>query len=239
LALSLAETEQHRLRLSELEACLAESEACRVIPESELRRLAASDSQVAITYYGQLTSGMRLPDGASDRLRRIADTILFTGYSEEISFAAITVDDRWMKSYGDAAIYFKEESIAHRASVFEGNSMRWIHDQAYSERAPVGSLSKNTLEIPPGYRATWDWRHKLGVAKLATDLREPHRTIADCVLSEAPEPSENRFIEVHIFGTFSIRSVKRIRVLSDALSPNGRKALEETAERLSIELIIQ
>lgn len=108
----------------------------------------------------------------------------------------------------------RDDMIAHRSSVFEDNSAALMERSSYEE--------------PPGYRAVWDERSKLCVAKLGGELRPetPPSEFPRLLLRQATEREESRFIEVHIWGSMSVRSVERVTLMRGGKRRKIRKAFE-------------
>jgi hypothetical protein len=197
---------------------LATSDSRAVIarPLGEIERLARSDSEVYSTYYRQIEAEIRLPDASEwDAMRRIAEDALFPGYREDIRFAALTLDDRGLKSYGNTFFTLRPPMIAHRATVFEENNVLF----AKKRKLPFGKLA----EFPKGFRATWDDRGRLCVAKLGGAL-QPSMTRADfpgLILRPGNTTADDDFIEVHVWGPITIRAIEKIVLLDPA---KGRAA---------------
>jgi hypothetical protein len=181
----------------------------------ELDRLAASDKELYPTYYGLLEGQIRLPHGNEwDVLRGIADEALFPGYKEEIRFAALSLDGLGLPGYGECSFVLRDAMIAHRASIFEENSAL--------------SMKKHAYVPPPGHRATWGDRAKLCAVKTAGDIGAS--TGADqfpkLLLEPGATPEEDRFVEVHIWGPMTIRSIERV-VVGKLRRQSVRKSLRD------------
>jgi hypothetical protein len=68
--------------------------------------------------------------------------------------------------------------------------------------------------LEKGNRATWDERRKLCVAKLGPQLA-PNMTLQDfpgLLLEQGATTRDDRFVELHIWGPMTIRSVQSVRV---------------------------
>ncbi len=171
------------------------------------------------TYYRQLQGGYRLPetneDGPDwDRLRRVAEAAVFSTYAEEIQFAALTIDDRSLSSYGDAALFLREDCISHRTSILEGNVVLWMKEQG------------SNWDVPAGYRAPWEGRAELGVAKLADDVA-PEADLPALVLSAGITTSDDSMLEVHVYGSITIRSVASLEIRAKRVSEQFSQELDE------------
>lgn len=185
--------------VADFEAAVGKAKAVMSRPFRELDRLASSDKELFSTFYKLLDAEVRLPHGNQwDGLRRLADEALFPGYKEEIRFAALTLDGAGLPSYGECSFLLRDDMIAHRASVFEENSTLFAKRHSY--------------ELPPGYRASWSERAKLGTAKLAHELEAattPDRFPA-ILLRAGATGEDDHFIEAHIWGPLSARSLERV-----------------------------
>lgn len=205
-ALQKAEARGAKTAVEDFESSVRASRAVMARSLRELDRLASSDQELVSTYYNLLRAEARLPHGNEwDGLRGIADEALFPGYKEHIRFAALSLDGAGLPHYGECSFVLRESMIAHRASVYEENSAL--------------SLKKHQYKPPAGYRATWDNRGKLSVAKHGGEIEATTtpQEFARLLLASGAMPEEDRFVEVHIWGPISIRTVERV------LAPSPKK----------------
>lgn len=169
---------------------------------NELERLIGSDFEVYATYY-HLSEGIRLQKGEKfDSLRQAADSIFFTGYREEIRFAALSLDSTGLSNYGECSWVLREEMIAHRASVFEENTtLYYMHNNI-----------KGADDVPKGYRAIWSDRGKLCVAKLASkiDTTTNSDKYSGILLHQGATSEDDDCVEVHVFGPMTIRTIEEV-----------------------------
>jgi hypothetical protein len=174
-------------------------------PVGEFQRLSTGDNEVYATFYNLLRAGVRLPTGDKwNRLRHVTDDALFPDYKEHIRFAALSLDGNGLPNYGECFIVLRTEMIEHRASVFEENSVLFM------ERHDIKVSKVN--ELPAGYRATWDERGKLCVAKLAgsIDAATPRGAYSGILLRPGSASEDDDFVEVHVWGPMTIRTVERV-----------------------------
>ena len=115
--------------------------------------------------------------------------------------------------------------IGHRATVFETNTARWVDSNS------------GQLDVPAGYQATWDQRHILGVAKLASQVSSSTTDLKALVLSCGATSADDNFIEVHILGGFTIRSASRVVVRGASLSKLSKAALDDCAAKLNLQVL--
>ena len=198
---------------------------CR--PLLEMQRLVTSDNEIYATYYQLLAAGVRLPRGEKwDILRAVADDALFPRYKDVLRFGALSLDGFGCFAYGECHLELREDMIAHRASVFEENSVLWLEHQ--------GIRVADVHNLPRGFRATWEERAKLCVAKLAkkiakvTDERE-----FPAVLLQPTDSTAADFVELQIYGPLTARSLASVR-LPKGLKRAKKVIAEAVAEKLGL-----
>lgn len=223
-----------RALLDALERRAEASQAVLCKHVSEVQRLASSEKQGIASYYQLIEAEARLPDGDDwDFLRRQADAALFPGYEKHIRFAALSLDRTGVRNYGACSMTFRTDYIAHRSTVFEENSAVFV------KPIPVERLRKALI----GQRASWSDRGKLAAAKLdARGQLTPHTQETDLpsiLLRQGPTSAEDEFIEVHVHGPMTIRTVEHVEIRprpGDRLSPPDLVALDDKLARLGVKL---
>jgi hypothetical protein len=202
-ALGDADSRGCRVAVDAFAAALAGSKAVINCHFAEAERLASSDGNFYASYYERLRGGLHGPYGdAWDLLRKVADVTLFTNYEDKIHFAALSLDGVGVRSYGECSLVLREPMIAHRTSVFEENSAAFLGKRQRLQR---------------GFRAPWADRMKLCVAKLSAQV-EAGTAAAQfpaLLLFQGGTPEEDRFVEVHIWGSLSIRTCERVILQSE------------------------
>jgi hypothetical protein len=193
--------------LQDFQIAAASSKAVLARPVEDVQRLANSSRQLYATYYQLLEAGLKLPDNDEwNRARELADTVLFPHYKEQVRFAALSLDGVGLSTFGFCSIELRDEMIAHRASVFEENSVLFMeHHGVKVSRHP---------NVPKGYRAIWDQRAKLAAAKLAAriDSSTTPNQYSSLLLSEGAAPAAHEFVEVHIFGPMTVLTMANVKV---------------------------
>ncbi len=173
----------------------------------DIERLSYSDRECYATYYQQLNAQLRLPDGDEwDQFRRAADEALFPGYKEHVRFAALTVNDVGVLNYGEWSMLLRTAMIQRRTSTFEENTLVFVRGR----RVPIAEADQAVR----GFRASWDNRAKLGVAKLAGAIT-PATTAGDfarILVQQGPpgDTAKDDFVEAHVFGPLTIRTVEKV-----------------------------
>ncbi len=223
------------IRQFEAEAASSRAVIARSVPEVD--RLASSDSQLYATYYELIRAGVRLSTGEKwDRLRVATDGALFGEKNkDQIRFAALTLDGMGLDNYGECSLVVRNEMIAHRSSVFEENSVKFM------ERHKIGLAAVN--DLPRGYRAPWEDRSKLCTAKLAVALDKTSQPddFPKLLLKQGESSDDDDFVEVHIWGPMSVRTFEHVIVRRKQRRPRMTilKALEERLKRYAIPMQVQ
>ena len=185
----------------------------------------SSDNELFTTFYNMVDASVRLPENNIwDNSRESADSLIFPHYHKTICFAALSLDDHGVHGYGDHAMILKTTLIHKRATVFHENTFKFVQDR---------SLSAGKA-IPPGYRAVWEQRDQLAVAKLGSLIDST--TCPDQfpgILIDSKGERDGDFIDVHIYGPIHRKAVEKIvaqtkvRKADSCLVASLRKKLRE------------
>ena len=221
--------------LNDFESEIKKSVAVISRSVEELQRLASEDNQLYATYYQLTEGGIRIPKGNRwDMLRNPTDAILFPGYREGVRFGALSLNDLGLESYGECHLILRDDLIAYRASVFEENSVIWM------ERHNVQVAEADRL--PLGYRAVWDDRSKLCVAKLGDRIQSGATAsdFAKLLIRNGSSSADDDFVEVHMYGPITIRSFRKVAVRSplDRRKRAILRAIEEKLGEVGVQLEI-
>ncbi|MDB5318466.1 MAG: hypothetical protein JWN40_97 [Phycisphaerales bacterium] len=160
-----------------------------------VKNIVESENQLITSFYRQVDGGSRLPeDNRFDRARPSVDGVLFPYYGDQIIFGALSLDGVGVGgSYGACHLTLRESAVANRSSLFEENSLLFC---TMKHRIILGG------RIPPGYRATWNVRDRLAMAKHQPDLDAtvtPDK-FPGILVRQGAKPENEVFIEVHIYG---------------------------------------
>lgn len=216
-----------------LQSIAEQSRAVISRPFNLAYQLVRSDDAGYATFYDLHRAGVRLP--AYDRftrLRVLADHELFaTTYVDAIRFAALSPDGRGLKNYGEVVLELAEHMIAHRSTVFVANSAVFFEKARSAGQEPV------KLE---GLCAVWADRWKLVIAKCAGELTsgmDEERVMA-LLLRNAEDSHDDEFLEVHICGSLSRRSLARVLFPKDAQYTTASllQDLREQLQKADVEL---
>ena len=199
-----------------LSTALAGSRAVISRPLGDMERLAARETESLGTFFEQIDAGTRYPeDSGWDWWRQVTEHVLFPGYRNRIRFASLTLNDRGLSIFGDCFVTLRTPMIEARTSVFEENNVMFFQRQDLAMSKQVELMMGQTA-ILCGYKATWEDRYKLGLAKLGPRI---HRGMTEDDLptlvqrcGDSPEQAD--FIEVHIYGDITINAVEKIVMTS-------------------------
>ena len=189
--------------LRELGDAVSSSMAVIARPLRIIQDLLEDDRRPYSTYHKELNAGTRIPeDNVFDRIRTQFENALFPNFYNEIRYAALTLDGRWLESFGDHAMILKEHMIERRATVFEEN--------------PYQFARRHKLQLtdvfPPGYRAVWSRRGDLAMTKLypKLDSGADSGDYPSLLMSSKTADGIEDYIEVHIYGPINRSAIERI-----------------------------
>lgn len=161
----------------------------------------SSENQLYANYRQQTTSATRkIAELDNDRHRCGTEGILFGSMADKLSYAALTLDNKGLVSYGKCAIMLKDITMKLKATILEENS----YDFVKRHRIVPGD------ELPVGYWANWQNRHLLAVAKLAEQIQPNTQDFASLLLYSNGDRHQDKFIEVHIYGSFDSQAIDKL-----------------------------
>jgi hypothetical protein len=194
---------------------------------SEVYRLACGDDQLYTTYHKLLDAGFRVPTGSSwDQIRSSVDAMVFPGYAKEVRFGALTLDETGLVHYGDCHLILKTDMVDFRTTAFTENSAAFVQ--------------KNRFMIPAGHRSTWVQRGRLAVAKLAPGLTKSSTAgdVPAMLKSDGPTPDDDSFVEAHVYGSISMRTVEQVTISRRGKHAVRLTALREKLEKLPVPFVV-
>jgi len=186
------------------------------------------------SYRRQLINNQRLKAKFKNDCRRsIIDSILF-GSDSDIIYAALSVNEAGLISYGEITIILKTYAIERRTSSLERNSYQFIDDC----EANGWTLSQ---PIPPGYMSTWPNICKLLLAKLHKKVKKDLNLdeFASLILNSTGDRASDEFVELYIWGKIIGSAIEKIKIpvtLADKYRPKEKAMLKELQLRYDIEI---
>ena len=188
-----ANTNGTAVLLAQLRDAGKRSRAVRVRSLDEVHALVKSDDKLLGTFHDLKGAGLLRPAATEmEAARQSAEPLVFLNYHEKIQFAALTLNDEGLFTYGNCAMVFQDEKIANRATVFEENCV------FFCQRHNLGPAK---TKVPPGHRATWENRGDLVAAKLGARLQASTAAseFPSLLLNSNINPLKDDFVEVHIY----------------------------------------
>jgi len=148
--------------------------------------------------------------------RSMIDNFFFPDFGNKMAFAALALDGKGIRPYGNCTITLKEKTIAYRSSLLEDDSFQFFEKL---ELQPI----KIERKLLYGYISTWEDKHKLAIAKLADQITKDDtpETFTKLLLNDEGKMSDARFIEIHIFGFFTVASIESFSYFDEATLPNN------------------
>jgi hypothetical protein len=221
--------------IKKLEATASQSRAIVTLSLEGLIRLANSDYEVLSTY-GELTGNQQGSNEIST-LRLLTEALLFNGYQEHIQFGTLSFTDGGLQRYGSCSLVLRDELIAHRSSVFQECSTAFV----------LRNKIISTHQLPSGYRASWKDRGKLCVAKLGALVTDDmgEEDFQKLIVGNGLAAQDHDFIEVHIFGPITIRTIERVLIFHNERKYRKNvatvliKGLRPRLEKFGVELEIR
>lgn len=237
-ALSDARTRGCEATVAEFERAVADQTKAVIATDvGEVERLAKSDRNLFSTYYELVKAGVRLPSGDKwDVLRGVAEHAMFPGYKDNIRFAALSLDGEGVWNYGECSLTLREDRSAYRASAFEANNVVMT---VYQQK----NYMADALDLPQGYRATWSERGRLCVAKSSGKIQvgTVSGEFSRLLVEQGTTTAGDEFVEIHLWGPISIRTVERVVVVRKGNRPlkTRLKDLESTLAHFGIPLEVR
>jgi hypothetical protein len=180
------------------------------------------DRNTYSTYSLQLEGEMRIaaPDEHHAE-RQAVEAQIFPSYGKAIRYAALSLNGLGPHSYGSCSLTINPQLCENLASLTEENTYELAKHHG-----------KN---IPPGYRSTWDERHKLALAKLAgqivpNTMTDQYPTI---LLFSEGKRATDQFIEVHLYGPFTCHAIESANIAPTGKDKTERYELEILADELT------
>lgn len=189
--------------LQMFEAAVKKSSAVVSMSSERFRSMAVNQNELYSNYDQVVRAGTRRPAIAkNDQTRRAVDGKLWGTAAPDIRYAALSLDGRGLRSYGDCYVELKESFIAHRTSVLEENSFDFIKDLTM------------LADCPLGYRSNWHDRYRVAVAKCGDDIIQSTSAseFPSFLLTAGDSRANDKFVEVHIHGGFDFAACSSVVV---------------------------
>lgn len=212
-------------KLHAFEVAAADSWAITVMGPVDLRIVLAKNHLWTSYYKHTRNAGNRIAEKNKwDMNRGANDGKVNPQYYQEINYAALSLTDYGSGWYGGCHVKLAGERIASRTSVFWKNPFNFLKDV----------VLKPDEMVPPGYRASWQRRGKLAVAKLhgGIDANTSEADFPGILLEADSTRGDTDFIEVHIYGAVAPSAFVQVTVDVDRLDEDEKLDWESVKRRL-------
>ncbi len=205
-----------------------ESGVVIAMPAGVARDLVDDTKELYVNYEKLVGSNVRKPAGPeSDRQRSVVGGMIFGTYANNIIYGALSLTTKGLPTYGEVYCRLRNKTIENRTSLLETNSFKFVED--HDIRSDGG--------FPGGYRASWEHRYMLVLAKLADRLmkdqtRENWQELL--IVSNGQDRKADDFVEAHIFEGFDRNAIESMVISTDKkLSRENKVDMEIALEKFS------
>lgn len=153
---------------------------------------------------------------------------LYPGYERALHYGCMSPDGSGLPNYGEVTVQWRvgNDYIGRRASLLERNEYVFFDEHGLGDRKTI---------VPAGYRAVWDDRAKLTVAKLASELSSAisPTNLPALVLQPKANRNDDVFVEVVLYGETGItgEDVEGVRLETTPTDNDDRRDWESITER--------
>lgn len=177
-----------------------------------LLRLIVVDKQDYLPYRTAVEKGKRVKASfLNDKDRCTVETSFYGIEGGKLVYAALTLHDEGLQSYGPISLLLKTPKIAERTTVFEANSFTLFKSFQSAGWKAIGP-------IPTGSSTIWEHRSTLVACKIGTTYCTTHPVpdVAKLLLQPGKARNEDEFVELHIFSKINRFAIQRI-ILPDTI----------------------
>jgi len=174
------------------------------MPASVARRLVEDPREVFTNYETLVGAGIRrAAESQDDRQRCAVAGLLFGSYGTKIVYGVLSLNDQGVSTYGQVFCRLRNVAIQDRTSFLEENSYTFIKRHGL----------RPDSSIPEGYRAVWENRDQLALAKVCDSLTTAQGAASWqklLVRSDGRDRGNDDFIEAHVYGSFDVAAVEQL-----------------------------
>lgn len=201
-----------------------ESGVVIAMPAQIARSLVSDPRTVYANYEALVGSTLRRPATPdNDRHRKAVAGLLFGQTDSQIRYGCLAIANEALASYGDVACGLRPETVKKRTTFLEENSYDFVRRHGLEPGKP----------IPAGFRAVWENRDKLALAKLGRKLKRGQRReeLRGLLIQSSGDRTSDQFIEAHVYGGFTVEAVEMMTKI-----PKSGRTSRET--RLDIKIAL-
>ncbi len=212
-------------RLAEFERAVSMAGAVINISIDNADSLLANDKTLYSNYRLQVDGEVRMVAELENDVKRTAVECSFFGSTaKDIRYAALSLDGVGLRSYGEISLRLKEIAVETRASLLECNTYTFVKRHPFW----AGSMPE------AGYRATWQGKAELAVAKCGAmiERQTTQAAFARLVLRSSGSREDDEFIEIHIHGKISLQAFEAAVLPKAGGTPTKDQKLNVIRDRL-------
>ena len=175
-----------------------------------------------------------ISDVQNDHKRTVIDTSFYGTHGSDIVFAALSLNEKGLISYGEICVTLNADWVSDRITVFNKNSFD-LYDDLTRE------YSWNPAHFPPpsGYFGTWNNREEITVVKYKDEVIKISQgnNNADILLKSNGNRAEDEFIELHIYKEIAYLSFLKVKLhnkLTDKKDQKNWMIAQEILEEAKI-----
>lgn len=177
-----------------------------------------------VNYFNKMKRGERDPAKEvfhADRMK--VGHVLYPNHFEFLHYAVLSPNRKGLPNYGDISVTWNvsEWYLEPRSSLLEKNEFHFFNQHGL---APLGAT------VPCGYRAIWQDRTKLVVAKIAPQLNAgtSQADLPGLLLKTASNRNDDEFVEIVIYTDTGIdnQDIVGVHIETTLASPDEQTTLE-------------
>lgn len=183
-----------------------------------------SEDELYLNFYKLKEKGIAYKYDIYNRQRISAENTISPIFFDRLIIGALTVDGQGMSYYGKYTVVIRSTDIERRASVF------WENPFIFNKKHNIISGE----DPPEGYRAPWQEREKVVIAKLADAIKPGDNDHALSILVMGPDrnTADCNFVEVHVYNQIHVNEIERV-IPPHAIPEDEENAWEFLREKLA------
>ncbi len=203
---------------------------------SELLYLMVNENENYLSYQRGVEQGKIIKRTFQhDRFQCIVESAFYGFDGRNLVYAALSLDDNGVSSYGNVSVVLKTRNIEKRSTFFERDTFL-LFDDLVEKGWKVKEI------IPAGHCGTWNERDKIAAIKHGAEIQEGHQTadFVAIIMKNGDEKTCDEFIELHIFNTVTPKNFEKItfqKKLTRSFDRLQFKILKSKLSNLQVEVI--
>ncbi len=190
------------------EKCVLENGKAVINMDSKLLFKIVNENEDYLSYQRAVEQGKRVKaDFENDQNRCVVESAFYGYDGRNIVYAALSLDEKGLESYGDVSVVLRTEDIEARSTIFETNTY-FLFDELVANGWRVREL------MPPGHCGTWNERVQIASIKHSAQIRE-NQGVADfaaLILRSDGDRKNDVLLELHIFNQIGPYQFEKVNI---------------------------